>query len=157
MIRVGGRGLKTGEPKSSRVIGSDPSCNRAEVESSPCRRSCRTRRAGYVPRILEYRWAADTFVNASKLGEERKEKIGKRGRAVGRIWSRVLRSISILAFRGWHYWKSWRDVCLVKNWIIKLGGIFSSVTLSSNRTNPLTFQLDIPINFAIPPNPFDDR
>lgn len=157
MIRVGGRGLKTGEPKSSRVIGSDPSCNRAEVESSPCRPSCRTRRAGYVPRILEYRWAADTFVNASKLGEERKEKIGKRERAVGRIWN--------LAFYDPYRYSLFEDGITGNrgetsvSWRLnnKTWGIFSSVTLSSNRTNPLTFQLDIPINFAIPPNPFDDR
>lgn len=58
------------------------------------------------------------------------------------------------AFRGWHYWKPYvcRGELNNKTW-----GIFSSVTLSSNRTNPLTFQLDIPINFAVPPNPFNDR
>lgn len=40
----------------------------------------------------------------------------------------------------------------------KTWGIFSSVTLSSNRIhNPLTFQPDVPINFAVPPNPFNDR
>lgn len=64
-------GLKTGEPKSSRVIGSDPSCNRAEVQSSLCRGSCRTR-GRICASNFRVSLSADTFVNASELGEERR-------------------------------------------------------------------------------------